>query len=200
MSEVTNTGVGDGSSFSFEVPNSADTYNLMSEVSNTGGGGGDGSSLLEQEVPHTHPSSLSSSSSTAALAPSLYQMAILQQWEKDQSFLVGLIAAGVSLLLLMCCCACSYRMKFRYKKKQDQKRVFAIFQSLTQFDVDDFDLRRSPTGGFHATYLNGLADGVIKRKSLSIEEDDEEDDDEEESTHTDDGEMKAHKVTLSKRV
>jgi hypothetical protein len=38
-----------------------------------------------------------------------------------------------------------------------------IFKYLTAFDVDDFDIRHSPTGGFHATYLNELSSGDLNK-------------------------------------
>lgn len=150
----------------------------MAEVTNTGGGDGSSSSL----VPNP-----------AAFA--LYQATI--NWEENQSFVFVLIAAGVSVLLLMSCCAYSYRIQTKYKKEQDQKRVFTIFNYLTDFDVDDFDLRRSPTGGFHATYLNGLANGVKSgNKRISMENTDRSTD----MFSEPEGEIDEHEAKLSKGI
>ena len=41
-----------------------------------------------------------------------------------------------------------------------------IFTYLQQFSVHDIDLRKSPPGGWHGTYLNKLAHGVNTATSL----------------------------------
>lgn len=38
----------------------------------------------------------------------------------------------------------------------------SIFAYLQQFDVEDIDLRKSPPGGWHGTYLHKLAYGINK--------------------------------------
>jgi len=46
------------------------------------------------------------------------------------------------------------------KKKQADSQKSTIFQCLQKFDVEDIDLRRSPPGGWHGTYMNKLAYGI----------------------------------------
>lgn len=48
----------------------------------------------------------------------------------------------------------------RVKKKKAEAQKSSIFACLQQFDVEDIDLRRSPPGGWHGTYMNKLAYGV----------------------------------------
>jgi hypothetical protein len=50
-------------------------------------------------------------------------------------------------------------MKGRGQKHASEKQKSSIFSCLQQFDVEDIDLRRSPPGGWHGTYLNKLAYG-----------------------------------------
>ena len=47
-----------------------------------------------------------------------------------------------------------------YARKRAEENENATFEYLQNFDVEDVDLRRSPTGGWHGTYLNKLAYGV----------------------------------------
>lgn len=49
------------------------------------------------------------------------------------------------------------------EKKENAKKC--IYPYLQQFDVDDIDLRRAPTGGWHGTYLNKLAYGVNRQEN-----------------------------------
>uniref|UniRef100_A0A7S4ARS5 Uncharacterized protein n=1 Tax=Pseudo-nitzschia australis TaxID=44445 RepID=A0A7S4ARS5_9STRA len=46
------------------------------------------------------------------------------------------------------------------KKQKAEAQKSSIFACLQQFDVEDIDLRRSPPGGWHGTYMNKLAYGV----------------------------------------
>jgi len=45
------------------------------------------------------------------------------------------------------------------KKRKAESQKSSIFSCLQQFDVEDIDLRRSPPGGWHGTYMNKLAYG-----------------------------------------
>jgi hypothetical protein len=45
------------------------------------------------------------------------------------------------------------------KKRKAEAQKSSIFSCLQQFDVEDIDLRRSPPGGWHGTYMNKLAYG-----------------------------------------
>jgi len=44
-------------------------------------------------------------------------------------------------------------------KRKAEAQKSSIFACLQQFDVEDIDLRRSPPGGWHGTYMNKLAYG-----------------------------------------
>jgi len=46
------------------------------------------------------------------------------------------------------------------QKKSAESQKTSIFSCLQKFDVEDIDLRRSPPGGWHGTYMNRLAYGV----------------------------------------
>merc|ERR1712241_784996 len=53
-----------------------------------------------------------------------------------------------------------YFAYWRHKKrKQAENQKTSIFACLQKFDVEDIDLRRSPPGGWHGTYMNKLAYG-----------------------------------------
>ncbi|KAL3924675.1 MAG: hypothetical protein SGILL_000900 [Bacillariaceae sp.] len=58
---------------------------------------------------------------------------------------------------------------FCYARHAQRKRAEAqkssIFAYLQAFDVEDIDLRKSPPGGWHGTYLNKLAYGINKADS-----------------------------------
>ena len=50
----------------------------------------------------------------------------------------------------------------RQKQKRAEAQKSAIFAYLQNFDVEDVDLRKSPPGGWHGTYLNKLSYGINK--------------------------------------
>lgn len=78
--------------------------------------------------------------------------------------LVGMITGFiVSVLALVISCAVLYR---RTKARHELAKQNSIFTYLQQFPVEDIDLRKSPPGGWHGTYLNKLAHGVNTRASL----------------------------------
>ena len=43
---------------------------------------------------------------------------------------------------------------------KEEARKKSVFSYLQKFDVEDVDLRKSPPGGWHGTYLNKLAYGI----------------------------------------
>jgi len=71
--------------------------------------------------------------------------------------------AGIIVLVLFIVFAllvgfyCVYSRQMVKRKAEAQKS--SIFACLQQFDVEDIDLRRSPPGGWHGTYMNKLAYG-----------------------------------------
>jgi hypothetical protein len=58
------------------------------------------------------------------------------------------------------------------QSKKERSYKEGIYFCLQQFEVDDIDLRRAPTGGWHGTYMNKLAYGIndADSKSSSSEE------------------------------
>jgi hypothetical protein len=48
----------------------------------------------------------------------------------------------------------------RKRRRRAEEQKSGIFSCLQKFDVEDIDLRRSPPGGWHGTYMNKLAYGV----------------------------------------
>jgi len=55
------------------------------------------------------------------------------------------------------------------KKVKAEAQKSSIFACLQQFDVEDIDLRRSPPGGWHGTYMNKLAQGVNSASEVAQE-------------------------------
>eukprot|EP00536_Pseudo-nitzschia_multiseries_P007747 jgi/Psemu1/305185/fgenesh1_kg.185_\ len=58
------------------------------------------------------------------------------------------------------------------KRKEQDKKKKSIYFHLRNLNVEDVDLRRAPTGGYHGTYTNKLADGInyfggFKRKDTN---------------------------------
>ncbi len=60
-------------------------------------------------------------------------------------------------------------MNHRMKKRKAEAQKSSIFSCLQQFDVEDIDLRRSPPGGWHGTYMNKLAHGHNNADDLALE-------------------------------
>jgi len=54
------------------------------------------------------------------------------------------------------------------KRKADAQKS-TIFACLQQFDVEDIDLRRSPPGGWHGTYMNKLAYGHNNADDMAVD-------------------------------
>eukprot|EP00531_Pseudo-nitzschia_arenysensis_P009071 CAMPEP_0116153894 /NCGR_PEP_ID=MMETSP0329-20121206/21488_1 /TAXON_ID=697910 /ORGANISM="Pseudo-nitzschia arenysensis, Strain B593" /LENGTH=1785 /DNA_ID=CAMNT_0003650833 /DNA_START=191 /DNA_END=5549 /DNA_ORIENTATION=- len=81
----------------------------------------------------------------------------------DPTF-IGMVAGViVSALVLMISCFVLYR---RTRARHELAKQNAIFTYLQQFSVEDIDLRKSPPGGWHGTYLNKLAHGVNTKVSM----------------------------------
>ena len=70
----------------------------------------------------------------------------------------GVIALIIAVLVVIFVCL---RRQLATKQTiDDEKSKRAVFGYLQQYSVDDVDLRKSPAGGWHGTYLNKLAYGV----------------------------------------
>jgi len=82
---------------------------------------------------------------------------------KDPKLLAFAITTLVLLAVSIICCI-TYRRGQR--KKLDAQKT-SIFTYLQQFDVEDIDLRKSPPGGWHGTYLNKLAYGINDGEAAS---------------------------------
>jgi hypothetical protein len=77
----------------------------------------------------------------------------------------GVVAGLIALAAVACFCYMRY-----LKRKRAVTDKAAIFRYLQKFDVEDVDLRRSPPGGWHGTYLNKLAYGINKAAENTMEE------------------------------
>merc|ERR1712007_283437 len=71
------------------------------------------------------------------------------------------VLAGLFLLYLL--------MKRNMKKRRAENQKSSIFAALQQFDVEDIDLRRSPPGGWHGTYMNKLAYGQNNADGMDVD-------------------------------
>jgi len=91
-----------------------------------------------------------------------------QEWfgssyQKDPKF-VGIVAGFIisALVLTVASCVLYHRTRARHELAKQN----AIFTYLHQFSAEDIDLRKSPPGGWHGTYLNKLAHGVNTRATM----------------------------------
>jgi len=58
-----------------------------------------------------------------------------------------------------------YFIERNRRRRQAESQKSQVFAYLQKFEVEDIDLRKSPPGGWHGTYLNKLAYGVNKAES-----------------------------------
>lgn len=81
--------------------------------------------------------------------------------------------AGVAFGILFAIAATSVALFFFFnrqmKKKKAEAQKSSIFACLQQFDVEDIDLRRSPPGGWHGTYMNKLAYGHNNADEMAVD-------------------------------
>ena len=73
--------------------------------------------------------------------------------------MISFALAALGVLALGCCCIAMAR---RRERKRMEAQKTSLFAYLQQFDVEDIDLRKSPPGGWHGTYLHKLAYGINK--------------------------------------
>jgi hypothetical protein len=83
--------------------------------------------------------------------------------EEHKNSVLMAVAVSVAALILLLICYC--RRRKRRKLADNQKG--SIFAYLQKFDVEDIDLRKSPPGGWHGTYLNKLAYGINKSETAA---------------------------------
>jgi hypothetical protein len=72
------------------------------------------------------------------------------------------LAFAITVLIMLALsifCFCYARHTQRKRAEAQKSSIFAYLQA---FDVEDIDLRKSPPGGWHGTYLNKLAYGINK--------------------------------------
>jgi hypothetical protein len=85
------------------------------------------------------------------------------KYNRDPRLIGILVGVTVSALFLLISCFVLYR---RTRARHELAKQNAIFTYLQKFPVEDIDLRKSPPGGWHGTYLNKLAHGVNTRASM----------------------------------
>lgn len=85
----------------------------------------------------------------------------------------NLVYTFLAVLVLVLLCKICMAGRRRRIKKTIEAQESSIFTYLQQFEVEDIDLRKSPPGGWHVTYLNKLAYGVNlgEKKGLDGETD-----------------------------
>ena len=77
------------------------------------------------------------------------------------------LAFAIAVLILLAgsiFCFCYSRQRQKKRLEAQQSSIFAYLQA---FDVEDIDLRKSPPGGWHGTYLNKLAYGINQADTQS---------------------------------
>jgi len=88
--------------------------------------------------------------------------------KKEKSNTAGVVFAV--LFAIAAVLAASYFLMTRQmKKRKAESQKASIFSCLQQFDVEDIDLRRSPPGGWHGTYMNKLAYGHNNADDIPVE-------------------------------
>ena len=49
----------------------------------------------------------------------------------------------------------------QHRRNRQRKQSEQVFWYINEIDIDNLDIRRSPVGGFHISYLNAFAKGEI---------------------------------------
>jgi hypothetical protein len=75
------------------------------------------------------------------------------------------LSFAIVALVLLVLAALFFCVGRKRQKRTAESQKSSIFAYLQQFDVEDIDLRKSPPGGWHGTYLNKLAYGINKADS-----------------------------------
>ena len=77
-----------------------------------------------------------------------------------------LIVIGTILLVAVCVWYFAIVLIRRIKAKNDETKKKTVYPYLQNFDVEDIDIRRAPTGGWHGTYHNKLVYGINDYETL----------------------------------
>merc|ERR1719375_1288874 len=78
---------------------------------------------------------------------------------------LAVVATGIGWIVFSLIVYRCFRRKIESRKERARKE--GIYFYLQRFEVDDVDLRRAPTGGWHGTYVNKLAHGINDADSKS---------------------------------
>eukprot|EP00980_Cylindrotheca_fusiformis_P024148 scaffold11571_cov122-Cylindrotheca_fusiformis.AAC.11 len=81
----------------------------------------------------------------------------VEEKESATWVIVGVCLAIAALAIIF--------LRRRRQRKRSETQKSSIFAYLQKFDVEDVDLRKSPPGGWHGTYLNKLAYGINKSET-----------------------------------
>ena len=128
----------------------------------------------EEEVtssPDQHDKKSDKGGIIAGITQKVFLPLNVNLWEDDTKtvWISLIVISGVLMLLCLCGFFCS--MFSRQRGRDRQRRQFkSLFGYLNAMDMEDLDIRRSPAGGFHISYLNGLSKGE-KTPTIASEDD-----------------------------
>jgi hypothetical protein len=88
----------------------------------------------------------------------LVQTSAFQMPSENKIGFIALIV-GVSAIVLTMLFWCVQMHRKSVEKEAQKHQTLNVFKYLHNMNVDDIDIRRSPAGGFHVSYLNGMAQG-----------------------------------------
>mmetsp|Transcript_59739 Transcript_59739/g.146581 ORF Transcript_59739/g.146581 Transcript_59739/m.146581 type:complete len:875 (+) Transcript_59739:406-3030(+) len=83
-----------------------------------------------------------------------------QQPSQTQSGVFYKVLAAFTVLGVLALAVIGTRRRREEERSTERALVFSYLQ---EFDIEDIDVRHSATGGWHGTYVNNLARGVISR-------------------------------------
>jgi hypothetical protein len=94
-------------------------------------------------------------------------------WQQHTPEFVGLIVLG-GLVLVLCCVLtlCLLSIGRHTERKKRKKDTATMFSYMNELNVEDLDIRRSPAGGYHVTYMHGLANGESSMEDYDGDEPD----------------------------
>jgi hypothetical protein len=85
----------------------------------------------------------------------------------NKAWAIPLISAIFALLLVFKLTICSRYIRNRQKERHAKDTLRSVFKYLHALEVEDIDIRRSPVGGYHVSYINDLALGINKAEQYS---------------------------------